>query len=179
VVVAYNFNVVILVLIIGDSCIGAFLLMILLQFYPCYYFALLFYSCTCWVPTISVLNLAIFPCYSNLLLRRWGWTGILQRGVLGYVLPRLSFPWCYGVFRCSVPLRVVIVFRDTTYVIIILYLWHLVIYEHFWAVCVEQLILGHAYDEYLVFAKKTGYDRSGTRAVSTIGTLVYIEESFS
>jgi hypothetical protein len=69
----------------------------------------------------SVLNLAIFPYYSNLLLRRRRWTGILRRGVLGYVLPRLSFLWCYGVFRCSVLLRVVIVFRDIIYVIIILY----------------------------------------------------------
>jgi hypothetical protein len=120
------------VLIIGESCIGAFLLINLLQFYPCYYLALSSYSCTCWVPTISVLNLAIFLYYSNLLLRRRGWTGILQRGVIGYVLPRLWFLWCYGVFRCSVPLRVIIVFRDTTYVIIILYSWHLVICEHFW-----------------------------------------------
>jgi hypothetical protein len=101
--------------------------------YPYYYLALSFYSCTCWVPTISVLNLAIFPCYSNLLLRRRGWTGILRRGVLSYVLPWLSFLWCYGVFRCSVPLRVIIVFRDTIYVIIIIfYSWHLVICEHFW-----------------------------------------------
>jgi hypothetical protein len=61
-----------------------------------------------------------FPCYSNLLLRRRGWTGILQRGVLGYVLPRLSFLWCYGVFRCSIPLRVIIVFNDTIYIIIII-----------------------------------------------------------
>jgi hypothetical protein len=60
VVLAYNFNVVILVLIIGESCIGAFLLILLLQFYTCCYLALSFYSCTCWVPTISVLNLAIF-----------------------------------------------------------------------------------------------------------------------
>jgi hypothetical protein len=50
----------------------------------------------------SVLNLAIFPCHSNLLLRRRGWTGILRREVLGYVLPRLLFLWCYGVFCCSV-----------------------------------------------------------------------------
>jgi hypothetical protein len=49
-------------------------------------------------------------------------------------------------------LRVIIVFRDVTYVIIILYSWHFVICEHFWAVCVEQLILGHAYDEKLVLA---------------------------
>jgi hypothetical protein len=61
VVLAYNFNVVILVLIIGESCIGAFMLILLLQFYPCYYLALLFYYCTSWVPIISVLNLAIFP----------------------------------------------------------------------------------------------------------------------
>jgi hypothetical protein len=61
VVLAYNFNVVILMLIIREPCIGAFLLILLLQFCPCYYLALLFYSCTCWVPTISVLNLAIFP----------------------------------------------------------------------------------------------------------------------
>jgi hypothetical protein len=74
-----------------------------------------------------------FPCYSNLLLRRRGWTGILPRGVLGYALPRLSFLWCYGVFCYSVPLRIVIVFRDTIYVIVtILYSWHLIIYEHFW-----------------------------------------------
>jgi hypothetical protein len=59
VVLSYNFNVVILVLIIGKSGIGAFLLILLLQFYPCCYVALSFYFCTCWVPTISVLNLAI------------------------------------------------------------------------------------------------------------------------
>jgi hypothetical protein len=132
VVLAYNFNVEILVLIIVASSIGAFLLTILLQFYPCYYLALSFYSCTCWVPTISILNLAISPCYSNLLLRRRRWTGILRRWVLGYVLPRLSFQWSYGVFRYSVSLRIIIVFRDITYVIIILYSWHMVICEYFW-----------------------------------------------
>jgi hypothetical protein len=120
-------------LIIGESCTGAFLLILLLQFYLCYYLALSFYSYTCWVPTINVLNLDIFPCYSNLLLRRRGWTGILWWGVLGYVLPRLSFLWCYGVFRYTVLLRVVIIFRDTIYVIIIiLYSRHLFICEHFW-----------------------------------------------
>jgi hypothetical protein len=46
VVLTYNFNIVILVLIIGESSIGAFLLTILLQFYPCYYLALSFYPCT-------------------------------------------------------------------------------------------------------------------------------------
>jgi hypothetical protein len=120
------------VLIIRESSIGAFLLIILLQFYPCYYLALSFYPCTFWVPTISVLNLVIFPCYSNLLLKMRRWTGILRWRVLGYVLPRLPFQWSYGVFCCSVSLRVVIVLREITYEIIILYSWHLVICEHFW-----------------------------------------------
>jgi hypothetical protein len=78
-------------------------------------------------------TLLFSPCYSNLLLRRRGWVGILWRGVRGYVLPRLSFLWCYGVFRCFISLRVIIVFRDTIYVIIIiLYLWQLVICEPLW-----------------------------------------------
>jgi hypothetical protein len=90
------------------------------------------FFCTSWVPTISVLDLTIFPGYSNLLLRRRRWTRILRRGVLGYVLPWLTFLWSYGVFCCCISLRVVIVFRDIIYVIIILYSWHLVICEHFW-----------------------------------------------
>jgi hypothetical protein len=133
VVLAYNFYLVILVLIIGESSIGAFLLTILLQFYPCYYLALSFYSYTCWVPAISVLDLAIFPYYSNLLLQRLRWTGILRRGVLGYVSPQTPFLWSYGVFCYSVLLRVILVFRDIIFVIIILYSWHLDICEHFWS----------------------------------------------
>jgi hypothetical protein len=48
------------------------------------------------------------------------------------MLPQLPFLWSNGVFHCSVSLRVIIVFRDITYVIIILYSWHLVICERFW-----------------------------------------------
>jgi hypothetical protein len=72
------------------------------------------------------------PCYSNLLLRRRRRTGIFWWRILGYVLPRLSFLWSYVVFCYSVSLRVIIVFRDITYVIITLYSWHLIICEHFW-----------------------------------------------
>jgi hypothetical protein len=170
-VLAYHFNIVILVLIIGESCIGAFLLILSFQFYPCCYLALSFYSYTCWVPTISVLNLDIFPWYSNLLLKRRGWTGFLWRGVLGYVLPRLLFLWCYGVFRYSVPLRVIIVIRDNIYVIIIIiYLWHLVICEHFWPYAWNNWSwVMHTMSTW--FWYKTGYDRSGTRVMSTVGTL--------
>jgi hypothetical protein len=91
------------VLIIGLSIIGASLFTILLQLYPCYYLALAFYSCTCWVPTISVLKLPIFPWCTNLLLKRWRWLWrILRRWVLGYALPQLLFLWHYGVFFCSI-----------------------------------------------------------------------------
>jgi hypothetical protein len=63
------------------------------------------------------------PCYFPLLLRRRRWTGILRRIVLGYASPRLPFLWYYGVFRCSVSLRVALVFKDINYVIIILYIY--------------------------------------------------------
>jgi hypothetical protein len=93
-----------------------------MSYLPCHYLYISFIYCTCWVPTISVLNLAIFPCYSNLQLRRRRWNEILWRGVLGYMLPQLPFLWCHGVFRCSISLRVVLVFKDIIYVIIILYI---------------------------------------------------------
>jgi hypothetical protein len=71
---------------------------------------------------------------------------------------------CPGYCSCGVMessavsfrLRVIIVIRDIIYIIIILYSWHLVICEHFWFICVEQLILGHAYDEYSVWVLKPG-----------------------
>jgi hypothetical protein len=132
VVLAYKFNVVTLVLIIRESSISAIsanhFIIVLSLLLPCIIILFLHLLST----NHKCLNLAIFPSYSNMLLRRGRWTGILRRGVQGYVLPRLSFQWSYGVFRCSVLLRVIIVFRDITYVIIILYSWRLVIYEQFW-----------------------------------------------
>jgi hypothetical protein len=65
------------------------------------------------------------PCYFSLLLKhaaqkeRMDWNSSTTSSRLR--VAQLSFLWCYGLFRCSVPLRVVIVFRDTNYVIIILY----------------------------------------------------------
>jgi hypothetical protein len=125
---------------------------------PCYYLYISSFSCTCWVPTISLLNLAIFPCYSNQLLRRKWWTGMLWRGVLGYASPQLPFLWCYGVFHCSVLLRVVLVFKDIICVIIILYT---MTFGYLWA------LLGHMCGTFdpgscirwvLGFGIKTRYD---------------------
>jgi hypothetical protein len=67
-------------------------------------------------------------------------------------------PGCHscGVMKSSAVLfrlRVIVVLRDNIYVIIILYSQHLIICEHFWSVCVKQLILGHTYNEYLVWHK--------------------------
>jgi hypothetical protein len=129
-----------------ESCLGAFLLITLY---------ISFYACTCWVPTISLLNLAISLCYTNLLLKKWRWTEILQREVLGYALPRLLFLWCYGFFRCSVSLESRLVFEDIICVINILYSWHLAICEHFLSVCGIN-DPGHTCDEYLVLLAKSG-----------------------
>jgi hypothetical protein len=70
---AYNFNFRKWVLINYEPCIGAFLLqpyyLIYLVFYPC----ISFIFCTYLVPTISILNLVISPCCTNLLLQKWRW----------------------------------------------------------------------------------------------------------
>jgi hypothetical protein len=94
-------------------CISAYLFIIVLSLLlPC--------TIILFLHLLSTNHKCTQPCYFLVLLRRRGWTGILRRGVLGYVLPRLSFLWCYGVFHYSVPLRVIIVIRDTIYIIIII-----------------------------------------------------------
>jgi hypothetical protein len=66
------------------------------------------------------------PCYFSLLSKpaaqkeKMDWNFSMMSS--GYVLPRLLFLWCYGVFRCSVLLRVILVIKDIIYVIIILYI---------------------------------------------------------
>jgi hypothetical protein len=91
-----------------------------------------FVSCTCWVPTISVLNLPIFP----LLLKpaaqkeKMDWNCSMRSSRLR-VAP-VAVPVVLWCLRYSVKLRVVIVLRDIIYVIITLYSWHLVICDYFW-----------------------------------------------
>jgi hypothetical protein len=115
-------------------------------FLPCYYYlALSFYSCTCRVPTISVLNLAISPCCTNLLLRRWRWTEILWWGVLVLALSRLLFLWCLEPSIIQLCKRVFLLLRYNIYVINVLFcdIWLFVnTYVH---VCGINH-LGHTYD---------------------------------
>jgi hypothetical protein len=71
-----------------------------------------------------------------------------------------------GVMESSVVpfhMRVVLVFRDIMYVINILYSWYLVICEHFWSVCVEQLIWTYIW-WVLGFGIKARYDIRPARA---------------
>jgi hypothetical protein len=148
------------VLIIWESSIGAFLLTALLPHLPCYYPLHIIYfmhllstnhKCTqpCYFPLPYKPATSISPCHTNLLLRRWWWR-IHQRGVLG-----LHCPGCYscGVMESSTVLFckiVVLVFRDIIYVLIILYLYHLVICEHFWS------DPGHTCNVYLILLAKSG-----------------------
>jgi hypothetical protein len=125
---------------------------------PCYYYPCIsFYSCTYWVPTISILNLVIFPYCPNLLLRRWRWTKIFWRWVLGYALPWLLFLWCYGVFRCSV------LFWESHLSLLRYYLCNkyilFVTFVYPWTLFVPMcgtIDPGHTYDEYLVLLAKSG-----------------------
>jgi hypothetical protein len=154
------------VLIIWESkymCISAFHFNTAL---PCYYTLHIIYFCTCWVPTISVLTLAISPCYTNLLFRRWRWTGILRWGVVG--LRCSCGVWSLPLF-CFVRVTLVsdghYLYNSYTLFVIFGYLWTLLI--HVYGINDR----GHTCDEYSILAKKIGYGRSGTRAVSTVGML--------
>jgi hypothetical protein len=87
------------------------------------------------------------------------------------VLPQLPFLWFYGVFRCSVSLRVILVFKDFIYVIIILYIRDIWLSVSTLGCMCETIDLGSCLRRVLGFGIKIGCDGSGTRAVSTIGTL--------
>jgi hypothetical protein len=142
-----------------------------MPYLPCRYLYISFIYCTCWVPTINVLKLAIFPCYSNVLLRRSRWSGILWGGVLGYVLPQLLFLWCYGVFCCSVSLRVILVFKDIIYVIITLYIRDIWLSVFTFGRMCGTIDPGSCIQWVLSFGIKNGYDRVGP-ASPTLGWLV-------
>jgi hypothetical protein len=57
----FNFYVVNKMLITYELSVGVFLHLTLLYLYLWYYTMYIIISCTCWVPTISVINIAISP----------------------------------------------------------------------------------------------------------------------
>jgi hypothetical protein len=104
IVLAYNFNVVILVLIIRESCICAFLLILLLQFYPCYYLALSFL----FLHLLSINHKCIQHCYFLLLLKpaaqkeRMNWNSSMRSSrlrVAPVVVPVVL--WSLSLFRST------------------------------------------------------------------------------
>jgi hypothetical protein len=105
-----------------------------------------------------VYSTLIFPLLYKLAAQKvqMDWNSSMRSSKLA--LHRLMFLWCYGVFLCSIPFRkrVILVIRDIIYVINILYSWYLVIYEYFWSVCVEQMILGiHTMSTWFWHKKRT------------------------
>jgi hypothetical protein len=141
-------------------CISAYNLM---PYLPCHYLYISFIL----LHLLSTNHKCTQPCYSNLLLRRRRWTRILRWGVLGYVLPQLPFLWCYGVFHCSVYLRVVLVFKDIIYVIIILY-----IHDIWLSVTTVGRMCGTIVPESCIwwvhgFGIKFGYDRRFSKDQAT------------
>jgi hypothetical protein len=97
-----------------------------LQPYPV--FTLLFYlHIIYFLHLLSTNHKCTQPCYFFLLLKPVAqkkmkdWNSSTRSSRLR-VAPGCPFQWCDGVFRCSVPLRVVLVNKDNIYVIIILYI---------------------------------------------------------
>jgi hypothetical protein len=100
-----------------------------MPYFPWYYSCISYISCTCWVPTISVLNLANFPLLlkpaaqkekmdCNSLMRS---SSLLVALVAQMESSAIPFRWESSVFKYII------------YVIIILHSWLLVICEHFWS----------------------------------------------
>jgi hypothetical protein len=130
-----------------------------MSYLPCHYLCISFIYCTCWVPIISLLNLAIFSCYSNLLLRRRRCTAILRRAILGYVLPRLSFCGVMESFTVPFHSKSSYSLKTLFFVIIILYIrgiWLSV--TTFGHMCGTN-DPGSCIRWVLGFGIKTGYDR--------------------
>jgi hypothetical protein len=129
VLLAYNFNVVIWVLIIGEVMYRCISITVLSLVLPC--IVILF------LHLLSTNHKYTQPCYFPLVLKpatqkeRMDWNSSMRSSRL-CVAP-VVIPVVLWSLHCSVPLRVIKVFRDTIYVIIIiLYSRHLVICEHFW-----------------------------------------------
>jgi hypothetical protein len=108
-------------LIINASSVGAFLLTALCLIYLVITLHIIYFP-----HLLSTNHKCTQPCYFPLLLKpaaqkeKMDWNSSTRSSRLR--VAQLPFLWCYGVFRCSVSLRVILVFKDIIYVIIILYI---------------------------------------------------------
>jgi hypothetical protein len=141
-----------LVLIICESSIGAFLLTALCLIYLVITLCISFISCTCWVPTISVLNLAIFPLPHKPAAQKLKkiWSTSLWCSSRVIAPSRLPVElWCLSAAMLLKVFNLVFVktlFGNKYYI-----LWHWLICINFlYGICVS-LIHGHTYYEHLVW----------------------------
>jgi hypothetical protein len=100
-------------LIISESSIGVFLLTALSRIYLVITFAYHLFS------ALAEYQPLLLKPAAQKEMKDWNSSTRCSRL---RVAPGCPFLWCYGVFRCSVPLRVILVFKDIIYVIIILYI---------------------------------------------------------
>jgi hypothetical protein len=109
-------------LIIYELSIGAFLLTTLYLIYLVIPLHVIYF-----LHLLSTNHKCTQPCYFPLLLNpaaqkeMMDWNSSMMSSRLR-VAPGCPFPWCDGVFHCSVPLRVNLVNKDNICVIIILYI---------------------------------------------------------
>jgi hypothetical protein len=124
-------------------------------------------SCTCWVPTISVLNLAIFPCYSTLLLKSWRRFEIHRWGVLGEQLSPVDCLWSYGAVLLLYVRVFAFVFCRTLFSNKYIILLHWLYCIHFlYGMCVN-LIPGHTYYEHSVWPENRVWQVPAITALPT------------
>jgi hypothetical protein len=153
-----------------------FLLIALLQPYPCYNSL----HIIIFLHLVGTNHKCTHHCYFLLLLNpaaqkmEMVWNSSMRSSRLA--LPRLHLPVDYWAFCCCCCHESSSLCKDNIHVIIILYLWYLALLWTLMSVCVEILFLGtHAMS--IQFWSKTRYDRSGIRVMSTVRTLA-LEEFF-
>jgi hypothetical protein len=153
VVSSCNFNLVNTMLLINESIVGAFLLTTLYLIYLVITLCISFIFCTCWVPTIIVVNLAIFPSHSNLLLRSWRrlWSKLIwcSRWVIASGQLHVEL-WCLST---AMLLRVFdLVYYKTLFGNKYIILRHWLFCIHFLNGMCVNLISGRTYYEHLFLA---------------------------
>jgi hypothetical protein len=102
--------------------VGASLLIVLCLIYLVITLCISFISCTCWVPTLSILNLASSPLLLKPIAQKekMDWNSSTRSSRLR-VAPVTVHVELWSLFVVSLCLTVIIVFVDIIYVIITLY----------------------------------------------------------
>jgi hypothetical protein len=144
------------VLIIWESSVGAFLLSVLLQLYHCYYTLHIIYFSTLAKYHHKCTHSCYFPCYSNLLLKRWRWCGILRWDILDLCCPGCIFLWIMEPSTILLPWESFSLLKDNMSVISILLFVTFGIIMNTFIRMSEINVPRHTCDEYLILFQKLG-----------------------